>query len=128
MGIGSKPLPFAPNAPGMAEKLEGQRGGGFSAVRGSGPGGGGAQASATPTLTPAPTLAPTLTLTPTPTPTLALILSCAGERRPEEDQGLFGPAQVRAGRADGGRQGAGAHAAEDPNPNPNPNPDPDPDH
>jgi len=48
MGIGSKPLPFAPNAPGMAEKLEGQRGGGFSAVRGSGPGGGGAQASAGP--------------------------------------------------------------------------------
>jgi hypothetical protein len=49
MGIGSKPLPFAPNAPGMAEKLEGQRGGGFSAVRGSGPGGGGGtQASAGP--------------------------------------------------------------------------------
>ena len=46
MGIGSKPLPFAPNAPGMAEKLEGQRGGGFSAVRGAGPGG--AQASAGP--------------------------------------------------------------------------------
>ena len=111
MGIGSKPLPFAPNAPGMAEKLEGQRGGGFSAVRGSGPGGGGAQASATltRTLALALALAPTLTLAPT----LALPLTCAGERWPQEDQGFLGAAQVRAGRADGGRQGASAHAAAD---------------
>ena len=81
MGLGSKPLPFAPNAPGMAEKLEGQRGGGFSAVRGAGPGG--AQASATPAVTSSLTLDPTLTLTLTPTP--ALTLTCAGERRPKED-------------------------------------------
>jgi len=81
MGLGSKPLPFAPNAPGMAEKLEGQRGGGFSAVRGAGPGG--AQAIATPAVTSSLTLEPTLTLTLTPT--AALTLTCAGERRPKED-------------------------------------------
>ena len=46
-------------------------------------------------------------------PTLALPLTCAGERWPQEDQGFLGAAQVRAGRADGGRQGASAHAAED---------------
>ena len=43
MGIDSKPLSFAPSALGMMDKLEGQRGGGFSAVSGSGPGGGSTQ-------------------------------------------------------------------------------------
>ena len=61
------------------------------------------------TLTLALALAPTLTLAPT----LALPLTCAGERWPQEDQGFLGAAQVRAGRADGGRQGASAHAAAD---------------